>query len=93
MNEMTGCGDYSDHLRRYLDQELSNQERVQFLAHVKQCVVCSQDLEAEEELSRLLHRSRPLYTAPDSLRDRVQRITGEPLPEPLLDPPPKPGKR
>jgi mycothiol system anti-sigma-R factor len=86
---MTGCGDYSDYLRRYLDKELSNEERVEFLAHVKQCVVCSQDLEAEEELSRLLHRSRPLYTAPDSLRDRVLRITGEPLPEPQPDPPSK----
>jgi mycothiol system anti-sigma-R factor len=90
---MTGCGDYSDHLRRFLDNELSNQERLQFLAHVKQCVLCSQDLEAEQELSSLLHRSRPLYTAPDSLRDRVLRMTEEPLPEPLLDPPPKRGKR
>jgi anti-sigma factor (TIGR02949 family) len=86
---MTGCGDYSDDLRRYLDKELSNEERVQFLAHVKHCVLCSQDLEAEAELSRLLHRSRPLYTAPDSLLDRVLRITGEPLPEPHPGPPSK----
>jgi mycothiol system anti-sigma-R factor len=85
---MTGCGDYSNTLRRYLDQELCAQEIVQFLVHLDHCETCREDLEAEEELSRLLHRSRPLYTAPESLRNRVLRAMGEPVPES-----PKPEKR
>jgi mycothiol system anti-sigma-R factor len=85
---MTGCGEYSNTLQRYLDQELRAQELVQFLAHLEQCERCREDLEAEEELSRLLHRARPLYTAPESLRNRVLRAMEEPVPES-----PKPEKR
>ena len=80
---MTGCGDCSNNLRRYLDKELCGQELLQFRAHLKQCEACRRELEAEEELSRLLHRSRPLYSAPNSLRDRVLRAIGEPVPESL----------
>ncbi len=78
---MTGCGDCSDNLRRYLDKELCGQELLRFRAHLKQCEACRQEAEAEEELSCLLHRSRPLYSAPNSLRDRVLRAMGEPVPE------------
>jgi mycothiol system anti-sigma-R factor len=80
---MTGCGDYREALQRYLDKELGNQELVNFHAHLKQCEICREDLAAEEELSRLLVRARPLYSAPESLRNRVLRIIGEPVTEPL----------
>jgi mycothiol system anti-sigma-R factor len=90
---MKGCGDYRDDLRRYLDKELCGHELVQFRTHLAECVACKHELEAEEELSCLLARSRPLYPAPDSLRNRVLRAIGEPVSESLPDPRPKGGKR
>jgi len=89
---MKGCGDYRENIRRYLDQELCGRELVQFFTHLAECAACGQELEAEEELSCLLARSRPLYSAPDSLRNRVLRAMGELVQEPLPDPRPKPGK-
>ncbi len=88
---MKGCGDYGENLRRYLDKELCADELVQFRAHLGECVTCRQELEAEEELTRLLARSRPLYSAPDSLRNRVLRAIGEPAS--LSDPHRERGKR
>jgi mycothiol system anti-sigma-R factor len=90
---MKGCGDCRENIRRYLDQELCAHELVQFRTHIAECAACSQELGAEEELSCLLARSRPLYSAPDSLRNRVLRAIGEPMPESLPLPPPKHSKR
>jgi mycothiol system anti-sigma-R factor len=89
-SDMKGCGDYRGNIRRFLDKELCPHELDQFRAHLAECAACSQEFEAEEELSCLLARSRPLYTAPDSLRNRVLRAIGEPLPESLSEPRPKP---
>jgi mycothiol system anti-sigma-R factor len=91
-SDMKGCGDYRENIRRFLDKELCPHELDQFRSHLAECAACRQELEAEEELSCLLARSRPLYTAPDSLRNRVLRAVGEPLPESLPDPRPKPRK-
>jgi mycothiol system anti-sigma-R factor len=77
---MKGSDGCSRNLLRHLDQELSGQKLVDFRAHLEECAACRQEIEVEEELSRLLHRSRPLYAAPDALRDRVLRAIGEPLP-------------
>jgi mycothiol system anti-sigma-R factor len=76
---MKGCGDYGANIELYLDKELSGRELEEFRAHLEVCEACRAELEAGEELSGLLHRSRPLYSAPDALRDRVLQITAEPL--------------
>ena len=71
---MKHCGgDYGAILELYLDKELSGPDREEFQAHLEECEACRAKLEAGEELSRLLHRSRPLFRAPDALRDRVMR--------------------
>jgi mycothiol system anti-sigma-R factor len=70
---MKNCGDYGVTIQLYLDRELSGQDLQEFRAHLKECEVCRTELEAEEELSGLLHRSRPLYFAPDTLRKRVMQ--------------------
>jgi mycothiol system anti-sigma-R factor len=77
---MTGCDDYGANVQLFLNKELSGRELEEFRAHLEGCEVCRTELEVEEELSGLLHRSRPLYSAPEALRDRVQQIAGEPLP-------------
>src|ERR1700724_4065283 len=68
---MKGCDDYSATIQLYLDREMSDQDLHDFRAHLKECEACRTELEAEERLSLLLHRSRPLCFAPAALRARV----------------------
>jgi hypothetical protein len=90
---MKDCGDYSEAIRLYLDSELHGPVIIEELcAHLEQCLACRRVVEAEEELSCLLKRAKPLYSAPDSLRKRIQRIAGEVIPDPSWDIPPKPGR-
>src|SRR5258708_40293824 len=72
---MSGCDDYGANIQLFLDRELSGRELEEFRAHIEECEPCMAELKAVEELSRLLHRSRPLYTAPDSLRRQVIQTT------------------
>jgi len=73
---MKDCGgDYSATIELYLDKELIGPDLEEFRAHLEACAACRAELEVREELAHLLHRSRPLYPAPDALRDRVIRTT------------------
>jgi anti-sigma factor RsiW len=62
----------------YLDNELRGQDIENFLAHLDNCADCRKLLAEERALSDLLHRTRPLYTAPESLRARIAVATGQP---------------
>ncbi|MCU1252827.1 MAG: uncharacterized protein JWQ49_5856 [Edaphobacter sp.] len=84
---MKGCGDCGANIELYLDKELGGRELEEFRAHLEECEVCRAEFEAEEELSGLMYRSRPLYRAPGALRDRVLQITAEPLPWSSYAPP------
>lgn len=86
---MKDCGDYSGAIRLYLDRELRDPRIIELRAHLEQCAACRQTLEAEEELSRLLRRARPLYVAPGSLRERIQQIMSDTAPAPSANTPPK----
>ncbi len=55
----------------YLDHELSGQELEDSRLHLRECDSCRTELEMEQELSDLLHRAKPLYTASETLRARV----------------------
>src|SRR5262249_39929376 len=68
---MSPCEEYRVKTLRYLDNDLRGQELHDFRAHVERCASCGANLEAEQALSHILHRSRPLYSAPAELRDRV----------------------
>jgi mycothiol system anti-sigma-R factor len=72
---MKGCDEYSATIQLYLDQELNGEDLDDFCAHLEECEACRTELQAEESLSALLHRSRPLYSAPDALRVRVMQAT------------------
>jgi anti-sigma factor RsiW len=73
---MKDCGgDYGSTIELYLDKELIGPDLEEFRTHLEACATCRVELEVREELSRLLHRSLPLYSAPDALRDRVMRTT------------------
>ena len=75
---MKGCEDYSANIQLYLDKELRGQDLEEFRAHLETCAACERELAAEEELSRLLHETRPLYAAPQALRDRIMQASVEP---------------
>ena len=72
----------------YLDNELSGRDLDEFQTHLEECEACRAEVQAGEELSRLLYRSRPLYSAPDTLRQQIMQIT-EPLASPAPNAPPR----
>jgi anti-sigma factor RsiW len=65
---MNACEKYDVSILRCLENELSGRELEDFSVHLKTCANCRARLEQEQALSRLLHRSRPLYSAPALLR-------------------------
>jgi anti-sigma factor (TIGR02949 family) len=67
---MKSCDYYGMNIQLYLDKELTAQDLKEFHSHLKECQTCRTELEAEEALSGLLHRSRPLYSAPVVLSSR-----------------------
>src|SRR5882757_1203076 len=75
---MKGCGDYGAAVQLYLDNELDGPELEEFQAHLEECETCRAELDAGEELSRLLHGARPLYSAPEALRRQVMQTTKQP---------------
>jgi hypothetical protein len=72
---MNNCDEYAIKALRYLNNDLEGQELKDFLSHLKFCASCQEHLEAEKKLSVTLQRSRPLYSAPAALRDRVAAAT------------------
>ena len=74
---MNPCDEYAVKRLRYLDHELKGQELEDFRSHLESCADCRAHLEAEKALSETLHRSRPLYSAPAALRDRVAAVVAQ----------------
>jgi mycothiol system anti-sigma-R factor len=70
---MKGCNDYRESIRLYLDKELRGPYVVEFRAHMDKCADCCRAFEAEEEYARALRQWRPLYSAPDTLKERILR--------------------
>jgi hypothetical protein len=68
---MNSCDEYAIKALRYLDNALEGLELENFLSHLDSCASCRAHLDAEKELSATLHRSRPLYSIPAALRDRL----------------------
>jgi anti-sigma factor RsiW len=71
---MNSCDEYATKTLRYLDNDLEGQELEDFLFHLESCAGCRAHVQAEKELTAALRRSRPLYSAPAALRDRVARV-------------------
>jgi hypothetical protein len=74
---MNHCNECAVKTLRYLAHDLKGLELDEFLAHIESCSSCRAHLEGERELSATLHRSRPLYSAPIALRDRVAAAARE----------------
>jgi hypothetical protein len=63
--------DDRDSIHLYFDGEMIGQELKLFRHHLIGCEACQAELKVITELSRLLHRSRPLYSAPNSPRNQL----------------------
>jgi anti-sigma factor (TIGR02949 family) len=74
-NQTGPCDKYMVETLRYLDDDLKGQELEDFRSHLTSCSNCRAHLDEEKALSQLLHRFRPLYSAPASLRGRVSEAT------------------
>ena len=74
---MNSCDEIVVKTLRYLDNDLQGQELEEFRSHLQSCASCRAHLEAEKALSQTLHRSRPLYSAPATLRARVSALAIE----------------
>jgi hypothetical protein len=68
---MTDYDDCLGSVHLYFDGEIKGQELKQFRHHLIRCEACQTELKVITELSRLLHQSRPLYSAPNDLRSRL----------------------
>src|ERR1700735_5668701 len=68
---MNAGDEHCHNVSLYLDNELRDRELEDFRAHLAHCADCQSQLEEEQALADLLHRSRPLYRASDELRARV----------------------
>src|SRR5882757_9275428 len=71
---MSACDDYRSMIPLFLDDELQGNELHDFRKHIMDCTDCKDLLAQEQALSQLLHRSRPLYQAPEVLRTCVSGI-------------------
>jgi anti-sigma factor (TIGR02949 family) len=71
---MNACDEYRLSIPLYLENELSGDELEDFRTHLTTCTACKASLEEEQALSSLLRRSRPLYPAPKTLRERTLQI-------------------
>ena len=74
---MRACGENCARILSYLDGRLRGQELDDFRSHLEECSNCLAKVETERALSQLLHRSRPLYSAPAELRGRVAAVVEE----------------
>ena len=68
---MSSCDELHLKALRYLEDHLHGQDLDDFRTHLEACSNCRANVETERALSELLHRSRPLYSAPPGLRARV----------------------
>ena len=71
---MRACDDYRSMIPLFLDDELNGNELQDLRRHLVGCSDCKKLLEQEQALLQLLHRSRPLYQAPEALRTRISAI-------------------
>jgi anti-sigma factor RsiW len=68
---MSHCDERSTDILLYLDNALTGQRLEDFRPHLAGCSNCRERLKEELTLTSLLRETRPLYLAPQALRERV----------------------
>jgi anti-sigma factor RsiW len=68
---MDNCSAYRYSIQLYLDGELEDFDRREFLAHLENCAACRQEKEELRHLSSRIRRARPAIAASSALSDRL----------------------
>jgi anti-sigma factor RsiW len=71
---MKSCGRDDVNVLQYLGGELKGSELEEFREHLVVCEDCKVQLQEEQVLSQMFLRSRPLYLASATLRDRIAAV-------------------
>lgn len=69
---MISCEEIRGQIAFYLDDELHGDEHDAFVAHLRECIACSEALDYERQFIEIIRDERPLYTAPEDLRSRIE---------------------
>lgn len=64
------CDKFSEMLLDYLDDTLSNEEKIQMDMHLQSCVVCKEEMELVRENMNLLH-DLPMVELPDGYHEEL----------------------
>ncbi|OIV35525.1 mycothiol system anti-sigma-R factor [Mangrovactinospora gilvigrisea] len=67
----TACSEVLDHLYEFLDNEMTDVERVKFREHFDECSPCLEKYGLEQAVKKLVHRSCGCDDVPDDLRGKV----------------------
>src|SRR5258708_19575482 len=76
---MNRCDEHAADILPYLRDALTGQKLDEFREQLASCPDCSAHLEEELALSSLLRKSRPLYSAPETLRPLGAATIGQEL--------------
>ena len=72
---MNNCDQYLIKTLRYLNSDVEEEHELKdFGAHLESCTDFRFRLDAETAVSKMLGRSRPLYSAPSELRNRFAAV-------------------
>src|ERR1700742_2598926 len=68
------CDEVRPRLDAYLDDELAETERTPLHAHLQSCPDCGPVASELERLRDEIHRSAPVYRAPEALRSQIRFV-------------------
>ena len=71
---MNQCDQIRNQIAFYLDDELEGGERAELDAHLRACEPCREVFTRKQRLLESVRENRPLYSAPESLRSRVEEM-------------------
>ncbi|HZE72595.1 MAG TPA: zf-HC2 domain-containing protein [Pyrinomonadaceae bacterium] len=71
---MSKCQDIRGRMTLFLDDELAGSERAGFERHLSQCESCRSRLESERRFLETIRHARPLHSASEELRARVESL-------------------
>ncbi len=69
------CKDLQELLHRYVDKELSPEQRREAETHIERCADCGQLVQEELSWQQAIRRAGTYYTAPDTVRHHIAGMT------------------
>jgi anti-sigma factor (TIGR02949 family) len=80
------CEDIRSRVAFYLDDELSGSDLAAFESHIQNCASCDELIASERRFIESVREAKPLFTAPEELRSRIEQTLSQAAP-PYAAPP------